>query len=118
MRRMTRKGTGLLVASMLAGWLVMFFLLPASDGGRGIGTVLDAAFFVFSVAACLQLAFCYKSAYLVTLLSGLGGTLLWGWKMFEKGTGLSLAVFYLIVLVNSVIAVRMQYFSGEKECAL
>ena len=118
MRRMTRKGTGLLVAAMLAGWLVMFFLLPASDGGRGIGTVLDAAFFVFSVAACLQLAFCYKSAYLVTLLSGLGGTLLWGWKMFEKGTGLSLAVFYLIVLVNSVIAVRMQYFSGEKECAL
>lgn len=114
MRSMTRKGTGLLVASMLAGWLIMFFLLPASDGGRGIGTVLDAAFFVFSVAACLQLAFCYKSAYLVTLLSGLGGTLLWGWKMFEQGTGLSLAAFYLIVLINSVIAVRMQYFSGEK----
>ena len=118
MRCMTRKGTGLLTVSMLAGWFVMFFLLPVSGGSRGIGTVLDAAFFVFSVAACLQLAFCYKSAYLVTLLSGLGGTLLWGWKMFEKGTGVSLAVFYLIVLVNSVIAVRMQYFSGEKECAL
>lgn len=115
---MTQKGTGLLTVSMLAGWFVMFFLLPASDGGRGIGMALDAAFFVFSVAACLQLAFCYKSAYLVTLLSGLGGTLLWGWKMLEKGTGLSLAAFYLIVLINSVIAVQMQYFSREKECVL
>mgnify|MGYP000052021184 CR=1 FL=1 len=118
MRCMTRKGTGLLTVSMLAGWFVMFFLLPASDGGRGIGIALDVALYVFSVAACLQLAFCYKSAYLVTLLSGLGGTLLWGWKMLEKGTGLSLAAFYLIVLINSVIAVQMQYFSREKECAL
>ena len=114
MRHMTRKGTWLLVGCMLGGWFVTFFLLPASDGGRGIGSILDAAFFIFSVTACLQLAFCYKSAYLVTLLSGLGGTLLWGWKMFDKGTGLSLAVFYLIVLVNSVIAVRIQYFSGKK----
>ena len=115
MRHMTRKGTGMLAGSMLIGWLVIFFLLPVSDGGRGIGAALDAAFFVFSMAACLQLAFCYKSAYLVTMLSGLGGTLLWSWKMFEGGSGLSLAVLHLIVLINSLIAVQMQYFSEKKK---
>lgn len=109
MRKMTGKGVGMLAAVMLLGGIVLFFLLPAPNG-RELGTALDAAFFVCSVAACLQLAFCYKSAYLITFLSGFGGTLLWGWKMLERGTGLSLAAFYLIVLINSLIAVWMQYF--------
>lgn len=69
----------------------------------------DAVFFVFSVTACLLLAFCYRNAYLVTLLSGLGGVILWTGQMIAGKPGLSVAAFYMIVAVNSIIAVYQQY---------
>lgn len=109
MRRMTSHGIITLCASLLFGDAALFFILSALSGTPTIGNLLDAVFFGFSVASCLLLAFCYKNAYVLTMFSGLGGTLLWGWQMFSNHQGMSLAVFYLIVLINSLLAVREQY---------
>lgn len=85
---------------------VMYFVLKASNS---TSVLFDTIFFVFSVSACLLLAFCYKNAYIITLMSGLGGTILWSYQMITTGNGFSIAAFYLIVAINSIIAVYEQY---------
>ena len=99
-----------IILLFLAGnriFLILFFI----TGKIEIGRVFDVIFFLFSAAACLLLAFCFKSAYIITLLSGIGGTMLWLYHTLADGTGFSLCIFYFIVAINSIIAVHDQYFS-------
>lgn len=107
MKTMTSKQQMLLGGSMLALGVVMYFVLQASNS---TSVLLDTIFFVFSVSACFLLAFCYKNAYLITLMSGLGGVVLWTYQMVQTGNGFSVATFYMIVSINSIIAVYEQYF--------
>lgn len=106
-------GTG---AFMLILGLVMYFVLNILNSSS---VIFDDIFFVCSVSACLLLAMYFRNAYIVTLFSGLFGTVLWSVQYFSTHQGLSVAVFYFIVLINSVIAVCQQYKSffirGEKK---
>ena len=61
------------------------------------------------MTACIGLAACYKNAYIVNLGSGIGGTILWLYKAITMGTGISMAVFFAIVALNSALAVQQQY---------
>ena len=107
LKRMTRKGICILIAAMASLGIAMYFVLGLLNS---TAVLVDDIFFVFSVSACLLLAFRYKNAYIVTLLSGLGGTALWIYQMAAVQNGFSLAAFYLIVSVNSIIAIYQQYF--------
>lgn len=111
LRRMTGKGIVALCISMLTLGTVMYAILGWLNSAA---VLVDDIFFVFSVSACLLLAFRYKNAYIVTLLSGLGGTALWTYQMITVNNGFSLSVFYLIVSVNSVIAIYQQYIKNYK----
>lgn len=111
LRRMTGKGIVALCISMLTLGTVMYAILGWLNSAA---VLVDDIFFVFSVSACLLLAFRYKNAYIVTLLSGLGGTALWTYQMITMNNGFSLSVFYLIVSVNSVIAIYQQYIKNYK----
>lgn len=111
LRRMTGKGIVALCISMLTLGTVMYAILGWLNSAA---VLVDDIFFVFSVSACLLLAFRYKNAYIVTLLSGLGGTALWTYQMIMMNNGFSLSVFYLIVSVNSVIAIYQQYIKNYK----
>lgn len=108
MKVMNRKQIALLCSFMLLLGFVMYFVLNRLNSSS---VIFDDVFFVFSVTACLLLAFYYKNAYVITMLSGLFGTALWSYQYFETRQGLSVAVFYLIVLINSIIAVFQQYKS-------
>lgn len=83
-----------------------YFLLKALNGE---GTLPDTFFFVFSVTACILLAFRYKIAFIITLLSALCGTILWFYLYNSSGVGLSIGVFYAIVSVNSIIGIIKNY---------
>ncbi|MGL4737015.1 MAG: nicotinamide riboside transporter PnuC [Cellulosilyticaceae bacterium] len=108
MKEMTGKQLFLLGSGMCLLGIVMYQVLL----DLGSTSVLpDTVFFVFSVSACLLLAFCFKNAYVITLFSGLGGTFLWTYQMVHTQTGFSIAVFYMVVALNSVIAVYQHYFS-------
>ena len=108
MKVMNRKQIALLCSFMLLLGFVMYFVLNKLHSSS---VIFDDFFFVFSVTACLLLAFYYKNAYVITMLSGLFGTVLWSFQYFETRQGLSVAVFYFIVLMNSIIAVFQQYKS-------
>lgn len=108
MKVMNKKQIALLCSFMLLLGFVMYFVLNRL---KSSSVIFDDFFFVFSVTACLLLAFYYKNAYVITMLSGLFGTVLWSFQYFETRQGLSVAVFYFIVLINSIIAVFQQYKS-------
>lgn len=108
MKVMNRKQIALLCSFMLLLGFVMYFVLNKLHSSS---VIFDDFFFVFSVTACLLLAFYYKNAYVITMLSGLFGTVLWSFQYFETRQGLSVVVFYFIVLMNSIIAVFQQYKS-------
>lgn len=111
MREMSIKQNIALGIAMATLGVMMYFVL---GGSKSMSVLLDTIFFVCSVSACLLLAFCYKNAYVITLMSGLGGTFLWSYHMVETGSGCSIAVFYMIVSINSVIAVYEQYIQNRK----
>lgn len=57
-----------------------------------------------------MLALRLKLSYVITLFSGLGGgTALWIYQYVATKNGLSLALFYVIVVINSIIAVVSVY---------
>lgn len=106
MKVMRKKQVGYLVSLMLLLGVIMYFILQALNSSS---VLFDDIFFVCSVSACLLLAMYFKNAYIVTLFSGLFGTVLWTVQYFKIQQGLSVAVFYFIVFINSVIAVFQQY---------
>ena len=112
MKVMNKKQIALLCSFMLLLGFIMYFVLNRLNSSS---VIFDDFFFVFSVTACLLLAFYYKNAYVITMLSGLFGTVLWSFQYFETRQGLSVAVFYFIVLINSIIAVFQQYKSSPRK---
>lgn len=103
---MNKKQLSLLSLFMILLGTIMYFILSMLRSGN---VIFDDIFFVFSVSACLLLAMYFKNAYIITLLSGLFGTVLWSIQYFTINQGLSVAVFYFIALINSVIAVCQKY---------
>lgn len=103
---MNKKQLSLLSLFMILLGTIMYFILSMLRSGN---VIFDDIFFVFSVSACLLLAMYFKNAYIITLLSGLFGTVLWSIQYFTINQGLSVAVFYFIVLISSVIAVCQKY---------
>lgn len=101
----------LLATAMFALGVGVYFILGLIQKSTLLNLIFDTIFFVFSVSACLLLAFRFKCAYVVTLLSGLGGSALWIYQMIATKVGLSVAAFYIIVSVNSVIAIYKNYFA-------
>lgn len=106
MKIMNKKQIVTLISFMVALGIVMYFVLNALNSSS---VIFDDIFFVCSVSACLLLAMYFKNAYVITLLSGLFGTVLWTVQYLKTSQGLSVAVFYCIVFVNSLIAVYQQY---------
>lgn len=80
MKVMSRKQIALLSFFMLLLGFIMYFVLNRLNSSS---VIFDDFFFVFSVTACLLLAFYYKNAYVITMLSGLFGTVLWSFQYFE-----------------------------------
>lgn len=107
---MNHKQFSILCIAMILLAVAMYFILRELNSSN---VVCDAIFFVFSVSACLLLAFRYKTAFIVTLLSGLGGTALWLYQSIVTNIGISLAVFYIIVSVNSIYAIYTNYSIGK-----
>lgn len=103
---MNKKQLSLLSLFMILLGTIMYFILSMLRSGN---VIFDDIFFVFSVSACLLLAMYFKNAYIITLLSGLFGTVLWSIQYFTINQRLSVAVFYFIALISSVIAVCQKY---------
>ena len=112
MKIMNKKQIVMLISFMVALGIVMYFVLNALNSSS---VIFDDIFFVCSVSACLLLAMYFKNAYVITLLSGLFGTILWTVQYLKTRQGLSVAVFYCIVFVNSLIAVYQQYKPALKK---
>lgn len=115
MKIMNKKQLALLGAFVISLGFIMYFVLKKINSSS---VIFDDIFFVCSVSACLLLAMYFRNAYIVTLFSGLFGTVLWAVQYFSTHQGFSVAVFYFIVFINSIIAVCQQYKSqftrGEK----
>lgn len=107
------------LTSMVVGAIVLFVImtgiLSAINGAFNANVLFDTFFFVCSVTACIGLAACYKNAYIVNLGSGIGGTILWLYKAITMETGISMAVFFAIVALNSALAVQQQYGKSAGE---
>ena len=112
MKIMNKKQIVTLISFMVILGIVMYFVLNALNSSS---VIFDDIFFVCSVSACLLLAMYFKNAYVITLLSGLFGTVLWTVQYLKTRQGLSVAVFYCIVFVNSLIAVYQQYKPALKK---
>lgn len=108
MKIMNKKQLIMLGVFMISLGFIMYFVLKLLNSSI---VIFDDVFFVCSVTSCLLLAMYYKNAYVITLFSGLFGTVLWLVQYFKTNQGLSVALFYLIVLINSLIAVCQQYKS-------
>lgn len=106
MKIMSKKQIVMLIFFMAILGVVMYFVLNALNSSS---VIFDDIFFVCSVSACILLAMYFKNAYIITLFSGLFGTVLWTVQYLKTSQGLSVAVFYFIVFVNSLIAVYQQY---------
>lgn len=106
MKIMSKKQIVMLIFFMAILGVVMYFVLNALNSSS---VIFDNIFFVCSVSACILLAMYFKNAYIITLFSGLFGTVLWTVQYLKTSQGLSVAVFYFIVFVNSLIAVYQQY---------
>lgn len=103
---MSKKMIAILAVFVVAVAVGSYFLLKALNSAN---IIPDTIFFVFSVTACILLALRYRNAYIVTLFSGLGGTILYTFQMITQGIGLSIAAFYGLVTINSVIAIVNNY---------
>lgn len=106
MKPMPIKVAAITLALMAVGTVAVFFILKAL---KSKSIIVDLIFFMFSICACILLALRYKNAYFLTLFSGLGGTALWIYQAITTKQGITLAVFYAIASLNSVVAVYQQY---------
>lgn len=111
MKKMNYKGFIIMIVSMAMVAVAMYFVLIKLNSSN---VIVDLIFFVFSVTACLLLALRYKIAYIVTLFSGIGGTVLWIFQTISTKNGLSIAIFYAIVAINSCMAIFEQYIKKPK----
>ena len=109
MKKMNRRERTFMIVGAIVLFAIMTGILSAVNGAINANVLFDTFFFVCSVTACIGLAACYKNAYIVNLGSGIGGTILWLYKAITMGTGISMAVFFAIVALNSALAVHQQY---------
>lgn len=77
------------------------------------GALTDSIFFAITLMSCILLIKRYRAAYLFVGLSGLSGVALWAFQMVQNKTGLSLLVLYACVLLNSLGAIKEQYFAKK-----
>ena len=117
MKKMTKKELIFMLTGAAVLFAIMFVILSALSGAADANAFFDTFFFVSSVTACIGLARCYKNAYIVNLCAGIGGTLLWAYKALTMGTGISMAVFFAIVALNSALAVYQQYGKKNRSTA-
>ena len=103
MKKMDRRE----LTSMVVGAIVLFVIMT------GILSAINGAF----NANVLFDTFFYKNAYIVNLGSGIGGTILWLYKAITMETGISMAVFFAIVALNSALAVQQQYGKSSRRAA-
>lgn len=108
MKTLNKKQFILLMISLVALSILLYFSLNLLNSNN---VIVDTFFFVVTVSSCFLLAFYYKFAFVLTLLSGLGGSILWFSQMLSSGNGLSLSVLYIIITVNAIIAIKKQYFN-------
>ncbi len=106
MKSLNKKQMFIVSIFMILLSLIMYFVLQKLGSSN---IIVDDFFFVVTVTSCLLLAFCYKSAYLITFFSGISGSILWLVQMINTGSGLSISVFYIIVTINAIIALFQQY---------
>ena len=94
MRKMNRRELSVTVLGAMVLFGIIAAVLSRVNGTLDINVFFDTFFFVCSAIACIGLAACYKTAYIVNLGSGIGGTILWVFKAVTMGTGISVAVFF------------------------
>lgn len=112
LKTMRKKSVFLLCVFMVCIGVASYFLLNSLNSEN---IIPDTIFFAFSVTACVLLALRYKIAYIITLFSGAGGVVLYSVQMFSSGRGLSIAVFYGLVTVNSIIGVINNYLKKQSD---
>ena len=117
MKKMNHRELTFMIVDAIVLFAVMTGILSAINGAFNANVLFDTFFFVCSVTACIGLAACYKNAYIVNLGSGIGGTILWLYKAITMGTGISMAVFFAIVALNSALAVHQQYGKNSRRAA-
>ena len=113
MKKMDRRELSLMVVGAIVLFVIMTGILSAINGAFNANVLFDTFFFVCSVMAA-----CYKNAYIVNLGSGIGGTILWLYKAITMETGISMAVFFAIVALNSALAVQQQYGKSSRRAAV
>ncbi len=118
MKKMDRRELTSMVVGAIVLFVIMTGILSAINGAFNANVLFDTFFFVCSVTACIGLAACYKNAYIVNLGSGIGGTILWLYKAITMETGISMAVFFAIVALNSALAVQQQYGKSSRRAAV
>ena len=118
MKKMDRRELTSMVVGAIVLFVIMTGILSAKNGAFNANVLFDTFFFVCSVTACIGLAACYKNAYIVNLGSGIGGTILWLYKAITMETGISMAVFFAIVALNSALAVQQQYGKNSRRAAV
>ena len=118
MRKMNRRERTFMIVGAIVLFAIMTGILSAVNGALNANVLFDTFFFVCSVTACIGLAACYKNAYIVNLGSGIGGTILWLYKAITMETGISMAVFFVIVAINSALAVHQQYGKSSRRAAV
>lgn len=75
----------------------------------------DSFFFAASLISCILLAKKKSEAYIIIMLSGIAGTLLWMSQFILNSTGLSVLLLNFFILINSFRGLKIQKsnFQGE-----
>lgn len=104
--------------SLIALTIVIYYVLKLLNGS---GALFDSFFFACSFIACVLLMTKYREAYIVILLSGVGGSALWLYQFITTTQGISVFLLNLFVLINAIIAIVLNYVkkkgdSNKKIC--
>lgn len=109
-KQLKKMGKKFIIATCIAFPLSMTAIYFILDALKSNGPFFDALFFSITLMSCILLAAYYRSAYIFVGLSGFSGIALWGYQAIVNGEGISLLILYIFVFINSLGAIKQQYW--------
>lgn len=110
LKKMSKKQLIITIIAFPLSITAIYFILFAIKSN---GPIFDAIFFSMTLMSCILLAVYYRSAYVFVCLSGFSGIALWLYQLIANGTGASLLTLYVFVFINSLGAIKAQYFNKK-----
>lgn len=105
MQKLSLKNQIAVLSAVAITQVLIYILLNLINSSSAF---FDSFFFATSLISCILLAKKKKEAYIIIMLSGIAGTLLWLSQFITTGDGISVLILNFFVLINSVKGLIIQ----------